>query len=210
MQSVAARPTMRLITAFGNDVKPVRIAGVKEQNYEDLRSKFVTRSNDVFVVAYPKSGTTWTQQIVKLVRTNGVEDGKNLDEVIPWLDLMTLKETEVKKCIIETILSSIIYFVHVQLLLQAMDSPRAFKTHFPVEIKIGGEIDQSPAKYIYVYRNPKDTAVSFFHFAKGYLPYLTWNMFFQRFLTGKVFYGPIADHILGWYAQRGKNNHMHS
>lgn len=89
--------------------------------------------------------------------------------------------------------------------MQALESPRAFKTHFPIEVIIGGEIDQSPAKYIYVYRNPKDTAVSFFHFAKGYLPYLTWNMFLPRFITGKVFYGPIIDHILGWYAQRGKN-----
>lgn len=101
-KKVAARPTMRMITAFAdNDVKGVKAGkvrlppGVHEQNYLDLRSKFVTRSDDVFVVAYPKSGTTWTQQIVKLVRNNGVEDGKNLDEVIPWLDLMTLKEAEV-------------------------------------------------------------------------------------------------------------------
>ena len=101
--SVAARPTMRMLTSFGDDeMEPVKFGkirfppGVKQQNFDDLRSKFITRSDDVFVVAYPKSGTTWTQQIVKLVRNNGVEDGKNLDEAIPWLDMMTLKETEVK------------------------------------------------------------------------------------------------------------------
>ena len=42
-----------------------------------------------------KAGTTWTVQIVKLIRDNGVESGKHVEEVFPFIDTMTLKEVEV-------------------------------------------------------------------------------------------------------------------
>ena len=43
--------------------------------------------DDVYVVSYPRSGTTWTQQIVKLIRSNGVENGVTMEAAIPWLSL---------------------------------------------------------------------------------------------------------------------------
>lgn len=40
----------------------------QEQATNDLISDFETRDDDVFVCAYMKSGTTWVQHIINLVR----------------------------------------------------------------------------------------------------------------------------------------------
>ncbi len=60
-----------------------------------LQNELIPRPTDVFVVSYPKSGTTWMQQIVKLIWNNGMEDGRDIDEALPWIDPMTPAEAEV-------------------------------------------------------------------------------------------------------------------
>ena len=42
---------------------------------------------DVFIVTYPRSGTTWMQQIVKLLRSDGQPDHVTVDRAIPWLEV---------------------------------------------------------------------------------------------------------------------------
>ena len=44
-----------------------------------------------------------------------------------------------------------------------MPSPRAMKSHINYNMMPGGEPAKSPAKYIYVARNPIDVAVSLFY-----------------------------------------------
>ena len=41
------------------------------QEYLDRLKDLELYSDDVWVVTYPKCGTTWTQQIVRLVRSAG-------------------------------------------------------------------------------------------------------------------------------------------
>ena len=56
------------------------------QEKMDALGDFTLLADDLFIVTYPKSGTTWMQQIVKLIRTNGVENGERVDQVVPWLE----------------------------------------------------------------------------------------------------------------------------
>ena len=74
--------------------------------------------------------------------------------------------------------------------LITLPSPRLMKTHLPYSIIPKGENEETQCKYIYIARNPKDVAVSFFHFKenrKG-LPFGyngPWEFFLNLFLDGK-------------------------
>lgn len=49
--------------------------------------------DDVWVATYPKSGTVWTSQIVRLIRNLGEKD----ERILP-ADVMWLEEKECMKC----------------------------------------------------------------------------------------------------------------
>ena len=67
---------------------------VKKERIDDLRAGFKARQDDVTVVTYPKSGTTWMQHIVKLIRSNGVDNPKE-STVFPWIDVADSKKMDV-------------------------------------------------------------------------------------------------------------------
>ena len=46
--------------------------------------------DDVWLVSYPKSGTTWMAQIVGLIRNNGVQDDVKIDEAVPYLEGLSI------------------------------------------------------------------------------------------------------------------------
>jgi hypothetical protein len=104
-------------------------------------STFQPRPDDLFLAAYPKSGTTWIQQIVHGLRTGGSMDFDEISSVVPWIEVA----------------------FDLGMDPAHMPTPRAFKTHFRRdEVPLG-------ARYIYVVRDPKDVVVSFFHFFEGWL-----------------------------------------
>ena len=159
-------------------VECVPAARIAEQ-----RDKCVIRPDDVFIATYPKCGTTWTQQIVKLIANNGVETGIDSDEFVPWHEHMSLEEME------------------------SMPSPRFFKSHLPYQLMPGGgDPANTKAKYI---RNPKDVAVSKYNRVLTSRPQQhapSWNDFLIEYMEGKVTYGPFYDHFLGWWAHRDAPN----
>jgi hypothetical protein len=65
---------------------------------------------------------------------------------------------------------------------------RVFFTHLPLEL-LPKSILEGPCKVIYVARNPKDNAVSFYHHHRmarflGVQKNLTWDQFFALYVTG--------------------------
>jgi len=94
-------------------------------------------------------------------------------------------------------------------LANEMPSPRAFKSHSPYRMMAGGPPHTTPAKYIYVVRNPKDIAVSMYHHVKGIEMFQysgTWHHFFQLFISGNVECGLWFDHVLEWWKHRDAEN----
>ncbi|XP_036395090.1 sulfotransferase family 2, cytosolic sulfotransferase 3 isoform X2 [Megalops cyprinoides] len=141
---------------------------------------FQVRDDDIFGVTYPKSGTTWMQEILPLVLNGGdlapVHSIPNWDRV-PWLE-----ETR------------------AALILDSQPPPRAIVSHLPYWL-MPQSFYQSKAKVIYVTRNPKDIAVSSFHFHKM-ASFLddpgTFDEFLEKFLSGQVLFGKWTDHVKSW------------
>lgn len=139
---------------------------------------FVPRQDDIYIVTYPRSGTTWMQMILYQMTTDGNMDFTHISEVVPFF---------------EKSMSSGKNF-------NSMPSPRIFKTHLR-------KIPNWPGKYIYVARNGKDVAVSYYHFYKSHIGFKgTFEEFFERFLKGKLHYGSWFKHVSTWKARASQSN----
>ena len=180
----------------GKIVNGVRVPHFVDVEWvEKMKANVKLRPDDVWVVSYPKSGNTWTSQIVRLILNRGeIKDDKNVMEAVLFIEAIH-KESPLRwpKDANE---------------LDKMPSPRAFKSHFSYEMMPCGLPCSTPGKYIYICRNPKDVAVSFYHHDRrlSFNPTLEWNQHFEVFMKGLVFYGDFFDHVLSWWAHRDDDN----
>lgn len=98
------------------------------------------RTDDIWIVTYPKSGTTWTQQIVRYIIGRGEEQhGAKVIVAVPWLEGFCNDPSCGSR--------------HVD--VDAMISPRAFMSHLPYNKMPCGLLSTTPGKYIYVVRIQK-------------------------------------------------------
>lgn len=147
------------------------------------------RPDDIFVVSFPKTGTTWVQEIVYLIVT-GLDfqsaSERNMEQRFPFLE----------------------YFYPGVSTIESSADVRMIKTHLPYSLLPESVRTENP-KIIYIMRNPKDVCVSLFHFTRliketGYEG--SFNDFFKSFLKGHVSYGPIWKHYLEWWEHRNDPN----
>ncbi|XP_053565250.1 sulfotransferase 6B1 [Bombina bombina] len=147
-----------------------------KETIEALKS-FEAREDDLLNVTYPKCGTNWVIQILR--------------EMVYSLNN---KESLIDQAIIELIKPDILQN------LKNIPSPRVLSTHFYYDA-IPNSFLEKKVKMLVVFRNPKDAAVSYFHFYNNnpVLPnYSSWDVFFQHFISGKVFWGSYFDHAVVW------------
>ncbi|POI22090.1 hypothetical protein CIB84_014161 [Bambusicola thoracicus] len=147
-------------------------------------TNFPFRDTDVVIVTYPKSGTTWMQEILTLLYSRGdTQPAKTIPnwERAPWLEQ-----------------------IHFRSSLRDTATHRLITSHLPARV-LGPRLQGSKAKVIYVARNPKDVVVSYYHFhhlAKFLPDPVSFDAFLQQFLEGKVHYGSWFEHVKGWLGQR--------
>ena len=166
---------------------------ITQTNVDSLQS-FPLRPDDVWIVTYPKSGTTWMQQIVKLIRDDKNDLGKIINYSIPWIEeegYLPVRERRADT-----------------LDLDALPFPRAFKSHFSYESMPCGAPGSTPGKYIYVARNPRDVAVSAFHHTRNIKSdnSIEWNDYIRWFIAGDVWFGNWFDHVLSFWAHKDDDN----
>ena len=169
-----------------NSVNGLQVPFFVQQETVDKLKSLPLHPDDVWVVSYPKSGTTWMQQIVRLIRNNGVlEDTEAIDIAVPWLEGLS---------------------IYPEVNVDSLSRPRLFKSHMPYDFCPCGPPNTTPCKYIYIMRNPKDVAVSYYFFNKK-LPYHNkdletfWKMYIKELDFGNHF-----DHVLSWWSHRDDEN----
>ena len=161
---------------------------VTQADMDLIEKEFVVKDGDVFIVTYPRSGTTWTEQMVHLLINKGEQGEQRLTDAVPWLETLPHRPNGMIK------------------FLETMPQRRLFTSHLPYPLM--PHIDNTTAKIVYVARNPKDVAIStYFHNQSkgGYEG--SWEEHFQIFLHGDVGFGSYFDHILPWWqaSQNDKN-----
>lgn len=145
---------------------------------------FEPQRGDVILVAYPKCGSHWVQQLIQLVVSGG-DSAPHFFEFTRRMPLIELLGTD---------------------LLEGVPPPRLLRTHLPLaRVRFSED-----AKYVYVARNPWDCCVSFYHHTKM-LPAAeyqdgTFDDFFELFVNGETDHGDFFDHVLPWYDLRKNEN----
>lgn len=154
---------------------------------------FQARPDDLLICTYPKAGTTWIQEIVDMIQHRG--DAEKCARA-PIHQRMPFIEISLPKPIPTGIEEA-----------EAMPSPRTLKSHLPVQL-VPPSFWRQNCKIIYVARNAKDNAVSYFHFhqmAKMMPEIGNWEEYLEDFLTGKITWGSWFDHVRGWW--EAKDSH---
>ncbi|KAJ8387297.1 hypothetical protein AAFF_G00157930 [Aldrovandia affinis] len=136
------------------------------------------RPDDVMVVAYPKCGFNWMVSVMrKIIEASSAE---KVDAKIPPL---------------------IEFFGPERLkYLKEAPSPRFIGTHMHPDL-IPASFTTNKTKMLVIFRNPKDTVVSFYHFSNKnpVLPTSeSWDQFYTEFMSGDVPWGSYFDHALAW------------
>ncbi|XP_054709993.1 sulfotransferase 1C2-like [Uloborus diversus] len=142
------------------------------------------RPDDLFIVTYPKCGTTWVQNIVACI----FREGKPFESALEFLSNTPFLEMAGAEA------------------AETMQRPGAIKLHLPFQYTPWSD----QAKYIFVARNPKDCCVSFYHHTRNMVGYKfkngSFDDYFELFMQGKVDFGDYFDCLLSWYEHRNDPN----
>ncbi|XP_060074342.1 sulfotransferase 1B1-like [Ylistrum balloti] len=133
------------------------------------------RDDDVMICTYPKSGTHMLWEIVCMLMTN-------------------------KARRIPTSKSDYMMEVIPKASYDNFPSPRVLNTHMYFEY-LPKDFAKRKCKIVYIMRNPKDVAVSFFNHHSNIISYNfsgTWGNYVPRYLKGDVDYGTWFDYTLKW------------
>ena len=153
---------------------------ITQADMDLIEKEFVLKDDDVLVVTFPRSGTTWTEQMVHLLFNQGEQGDKRLTDAVPWLETLPHRPNGMAAT------------------LKAMHGRRLFTSHLPLPLMPRQK--DSTAKYVYVARNPKDVAISFYFHDQSKGGYEgTWEEHFQLFMNGELTFGSYFDHVLPWW-----------
>jgi len=141
--------------------------------------EFKARPDDIFIVTYPRSGTTLMQHLLVLLAGRSVEELQHISQAAPWFERSLATGALTAED------------------LERLPSPRVFKSHLAFAwLPRGGRV-------IYVTRDGRDVAISYYHFYRSHLRYEgSFAEFFQRFLAGDLQYASWFKHTLGWERHR--------
>ena len=127
---------------MNNDAIPSKTREIHNHHFDStIWNDFVFRDDDIVIASYPKSGSTWLQQIIAQLLFNGEEDLEVAD-MSPWMDLR-IPPKEIKLPLVE-----------------AQTHRRFVKTHLPTDALVFSD----KVKYIFIGRDGRDIVWSLYNY----------------------------------------------
>ncbi|CAG9759670.1 unnamed protein product [Ceutorhynchus assimilis] len=191
------------------------------------------REDDIWLVSFPRTGSTWCQEMIWLIRNNLdfetaqttiqqlraplIESSIVLFEYIdsiPIKDDMTIPRFSRMNLPLDLLPSPLqkeksklaSLFTDSVSFVEDLPSPRCVKSHLPLEL-LPEEILKKKPKMIYTMRNPKDLCISYyFHCQMIHKIYVEFDIFCDWFLNGLLPIGSIFDHYFSFWNKRDDLN----
>nr|XP_026501551.1 sulfotransferase 1A1-like [Vanessa tameamea] len=188
--------------------------------YKECAAEFYNMSvkpDDIFINTFPRSGTTWTQEMIWLLQNNlDFEKAKNTPLALryPFLDFSMLVHPELEKQMFEENKQdeeklNIVKIANMPGVekVENVPSPRFIKSHLPLSLLPPTLLDK--AKVVYVARDPRDVVVSVYHFCKMHKIHGApdnFKTFWNYFRKGLHYYAPIFEHVKEAWNERNHPN----
>ncbi|XP_077979565.1 sulfotransferase 1B1-like [Glandiceps talaboti] len=190
----------------------------------DKIKNFEVRSDDIYIITFMKSGTTWLKEILPLVLNCGdIQAFKDVpvDVKVPYLEFVLSADDDKTTLDVQHKLG-----VPEGFNVTNMQSPRILNSHLRQEF-LPKELEEKKPKVIYCARNPKDVAVSAYWFTQmllnqdefgqslGNTPYTNFGEFLPDFLETRGRLQPLIfsddgsrwqEHVLSWWKKRHEQN----
>jgi hypothetical protein len=176
---------------------------------DELQQKVQWRDGDIVISVPPKSGTTWTMNIVHQLRSGGDPDFVDIYSEVPWLEFVPGPDSSFDELVAR---------------FDAMphDRRRAFKSHAAPPTLPYQHPDSGPdVRYVIVARNPDEAVASFPPFIAAHSD--AWFDLWQMPKDGVVapdfetFFAGMGSHMLvpmifgfmaAWWPLRHESNVM--
>ncbi|XP_023934547.2 luciferin sulfotransferase [Bicyclus anynana] len=166
------------------------------------------KPEDTFVITYPKSGTTLTQELVWLICNNldyKTAASTILNKRFPFLEasaFVSVKVSEDNEDVVKNRLTT----KTIENITE-MPSPRFIKSHAPLSLLPPSLLENS--KVVYMMRDPRDVAVSYYHhhkLIKMMKPDQEFKPFWNYFISNNMFWTPYFEHVLEAWKKRKHPN----
>ena len=124
-------------------------------------------------------GTTWVRELLWQIYNDGAISDVHLGSRVFWLEahpLLSKRQSERPESSRDS-----------KPVIDLLPSPRLLVSHLPYDVIPTGKDDSTTCKYVYIARNPKDVAVSLYHFLLSFESdsRFTLDILGKLFLQGK-------------------------
>ncbi|KAF8787307.1 sulfotransferase 1B1-like isoform X1 [Argiope bruennichi] len=153
----------------------------KKENIEKTLD-YPPRDGDIIIASYPKTGTTWLQYTLLQIVSKG-ESYPSFQDVLEKISpFMEVTGPEA---------------------IDNLTGLRMYKHHYRYDM-----VKKNPkAKVLYIYRNPADTLISFYHFIQGvWEKKIDFDEIFEGFITGNIEYGRYFEHVMSFLDHKNDDN----